>query len=93
MGIHRKIPVEEWPAIAIKYKDGESLGKIGRDCGCSSTHIRKILLSQGVELRRQPFSAKPVNPTLEEIVQRAARERENRKLLMQYGKLQLKDIP
>jgi hypothetical protein len=91
MSVHHKIAVEEWPTISEKYKSGESISKIGHSYGCSSTYIRKILLSQDVELRRQPFSAKPINPTLEEIIQRAARERENRKLLMQYGKL--KDIP
>jgi hypothetical protein len=93
MGTHRKIPIEEWPEIVIKYKSGESLGGIGRSYNCSSTYIRMILLSQGVELRRLSFSAKPINPTLEEITQRATEEREKRKLLMQNGKLQLKDIP
>jgi hypothetical protein len=61
---NRKIARSEWPAIALRFANGESLASIGRSYGCSAPAVRYIVLKQApeayaavLERRRRPGRA------------------------------------
>lgn len=73
-----KIPEEIWPIIAEAYQKGLALGEIARRFSCSRPLIKKIIISQGVELRKCLHSNVAINPTPKEITDRIAEVHENR---------------
>jgi transposase-like protein len=76
--VSNKIPEEVWPIIAEAYQNGLTLSEIGRRFDCSRNVIKKIIVSQGIELRKCLHGNVAVNPTPEEIADRIAEVQRNR---------------
>ena len=85
MGKHNIIDLDDLPTICNKYRDGTSLGKLAQQYNCSRAQIKNILLSQGVELRRR--KPREIDPTPEQIEERAAEVRRNNGSLPGYEKV------
>jgi AraC-like DNA-binding protein len=78
MGARQIVTTENWPSVCTEYKNGLSLEAIGRNFGCSRTYIKKILLECEIEIRPSIVPTRMVDPTLEEIAERALEERKKR---------------
>lgn len=77
-----KLTAEEWPVVCEEYAQGLTISKLCHKFHCSQTQIKSILRSGGVEIRKSPVGSKIVDPTPEEIIERAAEARRNTLLAM-----------
>ena len=51
------VPFDEYSLIADRYRLGDGLKEIARDNGVTQREIRRILVEQGVEIRRRGRSS------------------------------------
>lgn len=71
----RKIAREEWPEIASRFRNGESLASIGRSYGCSAPAVRYIVRKEAPEAYAQRQAAPRARPVAR-ILAAGASERE-----------------
>ena len=55
------LTVEDVPALARRYSDGETLHQLAAHTGCSPKHMREVLLTAGVQMRRPGRPRKPTS--------------------------------